>query len=249
MWYRRDVTGRRLAQRPSCREKGTTPNSSAGLPRLGTRSAARGLRRGRFGRSGDGGDPAFFRRSSLSKAGPRCETEMACGAGTKRKTPAKRAPGASPPQPSDDASRHHHHRKAVENTTSLATLFKTAAAATDRPTTANKGLGARERWRCRSSFTPLPSSSSRTRRRDDGGGGGAHHSPRNGRARMRDKLPSSVRSCASDGDGGGGGGGGDDAPPHDHHRALHRRRRRRHRRRTGVINAATARVTAARAQC
>ena len=113
----------------------------------------------------------------------------------------------------------------VENTTSLAKLFTTATAATDRPTTANKGLGARERWRCRSSFTPLSSSSPRTRRRDDGGGGGAHHSPNNGRARARARLTSSVRSCASDGD--GGGGGGDDAPPHDHHRTLHRSRRRR----------------------
>ena len=212
MWYRRDVTGRRLAQRPSCREKGTTP-SSAGLSRPGRRARPKA---GALWKERGRRRPCFFRLSSSRRPAHAPKPRWLVGPGQNGKRPPNDPPAqarhsqATTPAAITTTAKHAFLK--VENTTSLAKLFKTAAAATDRPHHSKKGLGARERWRCRSSLTPLSSTSPRTRRRDDGGGGGAHHSPRNGRARARDQLPSSVRSCASDGDGGGGGGGGDDAP-------------------------------------
>jgi len=78
---------------------------------------------------------------------PRClRTGWACAKRAPDATPATAKRLRQPPSPPT----HNALLSKYENTKPLAKPFTTAAAATDRPHHRKKGLGARERWPCRS---------------------------------------------------------------------------------------------------
>ena len=78
---------------------------------------------------------------------PRClRTGWACAKRAPDATPATAKRLRQPPSPPP----HNALLSKYENTKPLAKPFTTAAAATDRPHHRKKGLGARERWPCRS---------------------------------------------------------------------------------------------------